>query len=309
MRLREAPGFYAALLKDRRPVKLEARPRKPPGFYKLLGNTSGPTRTSAVKPAARSSRRRWPQKRYDPCKLVHRSRFALSKSEKARVKPLLADPTFHATCGRESVTHADLVGLLPGMWVNDNIINFYAASVMASKTLRRGPKSIFIFSTFFYHQLITAGYTNGRLGRWTKEISDSFVILFQIDIFAKDTVLIPINIENVHWIIAALSFRLKRVEIHDSAHWDHSTVFLLLREYLALEHQKKHNISLDLTEWQDFTAPTPTQTNSYDCGVFACRIIFYLARSAQSFPFVQDDMSDLRERTVLEINDPRLLCA
>jgi hypothetical protein len=29
----------------------------------------------------------------------------------------------------------------------------------------------------------------------------------------------------------------------------------LLREYLALEHQKKHNINLDLTEWQDFTAP------------------------------------------------------
>jgi Ulp1 family protease len=51
------------------------------------------------------------------------------------------------------------------------------------------------------------------------------------------------------------------------------------------------------------------QTNRYDCGVFACRIIFYLARSARSFPFGQDDMSDLRERTVLEINDPRLLRA
>ncbi|KAJ7920053.1 hypothetical protein B0H13DRAFT_1987569 [Mycena leptocephala] len=299
MRLREAPGFFAALLKGRRPVKLEARPRKPPGFYRLLGNTSGPTRTSAVKPAARSSRRRRLRKRYYPCKLAYRSRFALSKSEKARVKQLLADPTFHVTCGRESVTHADLVGLLPGMWVNDNIINFYAASVMASKTLRRGRESIFIFSTFFYHQLITVGYTNGRLGRWTKEI----------DTFAKDTVLIPINIKNVHWIIAALNFRMKRVEIYDSAHWDHTNVFLLLREYLALEHQKKHNINLDLTEWQDFTAPTPMQTNSYDCGVFACRIIFYLARSARSFPFGQDDMSDLRERTVLEINDPRLLRA
>ncbi|KAJ7933245.1 hypothetical protein B0H13DRAFT_1953396 [Mycena leptocephala] len=209
MRLREAAGFYAALLKGHHPVKRKLCSLR---FGLLL--PSGPTRTSAVKPAARSNRRQRPQKRPYPCKLVYRSRFALSKSEKARVKQLLADPTFHVTCGRERVTHADLVGLLPGMWVNDNIINFYAASVMAS---RRARESIFIFSTFIYHQLITAGYTNGRLGRWTKEI----------DIFAKDAVLIPININNVHWIIAALNFRLKRVEIYDSAHWDHSNVFLL----------------------------------------------------------------------------------
>ncbi|KAJ7934836.1 cysteine proteinase [Mycena leptocephala] len=290
MRRREPPGYYAILSKGQRPAQLEARPRKPPGFYKL-GN--GRPRLAARTPVGKVSRRR----RYASHKPMHRSRFALSEYEKARVQQLLADPTFHARCGRESVGHADLLGLLPGMWVNDNIINLYTASIMA-KNVQKGRETIVIFSTFFYHQLKTAGYTNGRLGKWTKKL----------DIFVKDAVIIPINVDNAHWIVAVINFRLQRIEIYDSAHWDHTNVFYRLREHIDLEHQNKHNTDLDLTEWQDFTAPMPSQTNNHDCGVFALRAILhlaspfrYLARSARSLPFDQGDMPDLRERMVLEI--------
>ena len=38
----------------------------------------------------------------------------------------------------------------------------------------------------------------------------------QFDLFSKDIVLIPINHKNVHWAVAVINFRLKRIEYYDS---------------------------------------------------------------------------------------------
>lgn len=39
---------------------------------------------------------------------------------------------------------------------------------------------------------------------------------FQVDLFSKDLVLIPINIGNMHWIAAVINFKQKRFEYFDS---------------------------------------------------------------------------------------------
>lgn len=38
----------------------------------------------------------------------------------------------------------------------------------------------------------------------------------KFDIFQKDVVLIPVNHGNVHWTLAAINFRKRRVESYDS---------------------------------------------------------------------------------------------
>jgi len=38
----------------------------------------------------------------------------------------------------------------------------------------------------------------------------------QVDIFAKDLILIPINVGGMHWIAAAINMRKKRIEYFDS---------------------------------------------------------------------------------------------
>ncbi|KAJ7864129.1 hypothetical protein B0H14DRAFT_2440795 [Mycena olivaceomarginata] len=159
-------------------------------------------------------------------------------------------------------------------------------------------EKVYIFNSFFWAKLEKAGYIKGALAKWTKKV----------DIFGKDAILIPINIGNVHWAVAVINLRLKRIEVHDSVDLNHADVFQRLREYLDLEHRNKHNIGFDFAAWEDFTSPkTPRQTNTYDCGIFACQFLRYLASSARTLPFTQDDMPDLRERMVVEIQNPRLL--
>ncbi|KAJ7502073.1 hypothetical protein B0H11DRAFT_1713103 [Mycena galericulata] len=68
-------------------------------------------------------------------------------------------------------------------------------------------KKVYIFNSFFWTKLETAGYVNGALAKWTKKV----------DIFGKGTILIPINIGNLHWAVAVINLRLKRIEVHDSA--------------------------------------------------------------------------------------------
>lgn len=40
--------------------------------------------------------------------------------------------------------------------------------------------------------------------------------LVQVDIFAKDYILIPINRGNAHWVAAAINFKQSRLEYYDS---------------------------------------------------------------------------------------------
>jgi sentrin-specific protease 1 len=78
---------------------------------------------------------------------------------------LLRDPGFLADCGREKVTHADLLRLLPGNWLNDAVINYYAAAIMQTR------EKVYIFNSFFWTKLEAAGYVNGDLAKWTKKVS------------------------------------------------------------------------------------------------------------------------------------------
>ena len=98
-----------------------------------------------------------------------------------------------AKFAREQVTDRDIARLRPNQWLNDEIINFYGALLLARSEEAvkangvngvhpvsgvkgvKGPtkKSLLnahYFTTFFWTKLSGDGYEKGRLAKWTKKV-------------------------------------------------------------------------------------------------------------------------------------------
>lgn len=221
-----------------------------------------------------------------------------------QVHALLCKKGVISKVARESVNDRDLSRLLPGQWLNDEIINFYGAMILTRSESNRDPTAkrkmldVHYFSTFFWPKLKNEGYEQGRLAKWTKKI----------DIFSKDVILIPINHNNSHWTGAAINFRRKRIESYDSMNIDRHQVFKALRSYLDSEHRNKRKKPFDFTGWQNHNPEdTPQQENGYDCGVFTCQFLESLSKGEEGFYFSQRDMTYLRRRMIWEIGHAKFL--
>ena len=103
----------------------------------------------------------------------------LPPEDDARVDVLLRKRGIVAKFAREQVSDNDLCRLRPSQWLNDEIINFYGAMILARseeckenppKTRIKGRKvlNVHYFSTFFWPKL-KEGYEKGRLAKWTKK--------------------------------------------------------------------------------------------------------------------------------------------
>ncbi|KDQ54738.1 hypothetical protein JAAARDRAFT_196153 [Jaapia argillacea MUCL 33604] len=238
---------------------------------------------------------------------------SLPPEEDAQVDSILARRGVVSSFAREQVTDKDVWRLKPGQWLNDEIINFYGAMILAradsskenpaangvAKGGRSGkrkgkPLNAHYFSSFFWSKLKGEGYEKARLGKWTKKF----------DIFEKDIILIPVNHNNAHWTAAAINFRRKRIESYDSMGMPRQT---LLRNYLDAEHRNKKKKPFDFTGWEDHVPEdTPQQENGFDCGVFTCQFLESLSRGEEKFNFSQDNMTYLRRRMIWEIGNAKL---
>jgi sentrin-specific protease 1 len=131
------------------------------------------------------------------------------------------------------------------------------------------------------------------------------MILFQVDIFSKDLLLIPIN-RSYHWVLGAIDMKEKCIRVYDSMGGNHDHTLHLFLDYLELEHQDKKKESIDLSDWKLKTPKDiPQQENMSDCGVFTCAFAERLARRCV-FDFSQQDMRLLRRRMVLNILNKKL---
>ncbi|KAF8649728.1 hypothetical protein AX16_005500 [Volvariella volvacea WC 439] len=146
--------------------------------------------------------------------------LSLPPADEERVNVLLKRKGLISKFAKEQVMDHDLSRLLPGHWLNDEIINFYGAMIMArSEDAKENKKgrwlNVYYFSTFFWAKLSKEGYEKGRLAKWTKKI----------DIFSKDVALIPVNHGNAHWTGAVINFRHKRIESYDSMGYKRDEVY------------------------------------------------------------------------------------
>lgn len=66
--------------------------------------------------------------------------------------------------------------LKPGQWLNDEVINFYGALILArSEEAQKGKSKaldVHYFNTFFFAKLEDLGYEKARIGKWTKKVGN-----------------------------------------------------------------------------------------------------------------------------------------
>jgi len=221
-----------------------------------------------------------------------------------------------------AVEARDVAKLRPGVWLNDEVINFYtklllnrsdeaikkrASARVAKKRLGAGTYNneeerktdisiakeakqiwngiwnVWTFTSFFYEKLSKGGYSGVR--QWTRKV----------DIFTKDLILLPINIGQAHWVCATINMRLCRFEYYDSMHAPNPSVFKHLRSYLQAEYADKKKESsgpLLLSGWKNyFSRQCPQQENGWDCGVFATMALEQLSRRNPNDGELKNDLN------------------
>jgi len=111
--------------------------------------------------------------------------------------------------------------LRPGEWLNDEVINFYVQMMM-----QEGRRGIYSFSTFFMDKLYVNGiYSFETVARWTKKV----------DIFRQNKVFIPINDNNLHWVLVYIDLTAKTIFFYDGFKKDGDTSYD--RPFLSLTLQ------------------------------------------------------------------------
>jgi hypothetical protein len=182
-----------------------------------------------------------------------------------------------------SLTRGDMVRLQPGVYLNDNLVNFYL------EHLQRAGSKVHVFSSYFYTRisdLVAPGQKSTHafrlnlwenLKRWIKNV----------DIWKQDILLIPIN-GSLHWSVVAVFHpgsllqesshgRVpclvhldsgKRFRLHGSA-----TLFRRIRMFLmaCLEHEDGETApfadAAAIMSMHGLSPPVPAQPNETDCGV------------------------------------------
>jgi hypothetical protein len=92
-------------------------------------------------------------------------------------------------------------------------------------------------------------------------------------VFDTDKIIIPVNLNNAHWVVAVVNNGKKRIEIFDSLGGGNMSLKKNLLQWLQEEHMTRRGSTLP-SEWTVWSPPAdssfPRQRNGYDCGVFTC---------------------------------------
>ena len=253
----------------------------------------------------------------------------LSPAENDRVDELLrAHGSPHeqvVNFEKQSVMRKDLWTLRPAAWLNDEVINLYLKLVLAraqrdgtSVRLPTAPLRAHVFQTFFLNKLLGRGYDYSAVRRWTKNV----------DLFALDAVIVPVNERQTHWVLAVINMRSKRFEFFDSLGGTGDDVLehlrcararaagrrthrasarrvarraarrapAVCRRYVRDEHMAKKGSAIDLSGWEAVSwssAQIPMQNNGSDCGVFMCQFASTVVRNV-AINFTCADMPHIR---------------
>lgn len=211
------------------------------------------------------------------------------------------------------VEYQDIYRLEPLVWLNDELINFYMALVMDRANRDGSLPKVHCFNTHFFALLREGVYAKVR--RWTKKVSKIVIhkwwylifimILFQVDLFSKDLIIIPIN-QSYHWTLGVIDINEKQIRVYDSMGGNHGRKLNLILNYLEHLYQDRKKEPIDLSDWQlETPGDIPQQGNQSDCGMFACTFAERLNRRCE-FNFSQQNINLLRRRMALNIINKKL---
>jgi len=215
-----------------------------------------------------------------------------------------------------SLTVADYRAMRDDQWLNDAVMNSYIgllnerddqereSHAAALLTLGSRQSTRFfgtrVMNTYFFDRLWSAhlGYDYVGVSRWALKAG--------VDLKVVDQVIVPINLNRVHWVMVVADLRRREFVYCDSfAASDSGGVTEHIRRWLSDEavQQLGPDDAADLAfdEWDVVVArDLPRQTDSSSCGVFTLLAASCLAVRALC-KHTQDDMPDLRRRLAIDL--------
>lgn len=232
-------------------------------------------------------------------------------------------------CGR------DIVRLRGRRWLNDEVVNAFSAlinersrahfaaedendsvvgndddddedecTVVETGAVRLRRPRAYMFNSFFHTRVTSGGYDYGGVRRWPKRAD--------VDIAALDLVLVPVNLNNYHWVLAAVDLRHMEFLYLDSMYGGDSlgvlkTLKRWLRDEVENNHGEARAKAMKIDEWAEVICPSylPRQEDDGSCGVFTLFMADYLELGKMP-DFSQSDIGVMRQRTVLFLKDGKL---
>ena len=187
-------------------------------------------------------------------------------------------------------------------WLNDEIINHFLSMVVDPKINNfLACKAIAMTSIVF--ESLKRGYKPNLTtkNKW--------------DIFGIEKILVPINENRCHWVLAVIDIKAKLISYYDSFGGNGINKMTVLLEFLKEELFDKKKEVLDDSEWKfeskiilDQQDPErwKIQNNGQDCGIWVLMFSHYICNN-RKFIFHEFDMTAIRERTAWAILNNKLL--
>ena len=131
------------------------------------------------------------------------------------------------------------------------------------------------------------------------------------NIFELDMILMPANSRNVHWFLVAIQMKERKLFYCDSLHGDRRKYLKAINQSLIDEAIYRERFDLLTEDKLQFKHPftlekypsdkMPTQTNSYDCGVFVIMMINFIIDNIPLENLKQRDMATYRINLACDI--------
>ena len=200
--------------------------------------------------------------------------------------------------------------MLPGQWLNDDLIDAYGWLLNERDQLIRdrgmtAPRC-HVYSCFFISQLLQGGYTFEKVRKWTNASSLLAYGQHQKMILEeKDLLFFPINTNNQHWTVVVVDLCNQKLLYYDTLNRGGrggraTQVLKSIGRYLDDELVSRYDMTYipAAQSWPHFypeesRASGNRQRNACDCGVFVLAIIHCLSMGIP-LDFEQHDMDGWR---------------
>jgi Ulp1 family protease len=181
----------------------------------------------------------------------------------------------------------DVKKLVPGRWLNDEVINGYIRLLPVSP-------QVYVFTTYFFYIL-----ENMQSTVWDKDKLNRILLKSGlVSLFSKMFLVLPVNIKQTHWAVVVINHRECVIEYYDSLSTSQMDyVCSVVEEFMRVMGCKAY-------DWE--AVWTPEQNNYSDCGMFALRVIHALAHN-RPFGFTSQEIKYYRKVMLTELKYGKLL--
>lgn len=189
-----------------------------------------------------------------------------------------------------TITRASFFTLSPGVWLVDEVINFYMVLLndvhwknQSTNLTGRRPYAV---KSYFLTLLSFGGtYNFERVSTWNFPTNNFESYKF---------IIFPLNISNIHWAVIVADLELRKIFYLDSLRGRNGLFWMqCIRQYFIDMYIQQHGVET-VPQWtMECIYNCAQQPNSYDCGVFTCMFAYSLMMG-QSIPSVYPQYSSGR---------------